>query len=70
MRCAGCSRELKDGVLYIEGAASEFIGKEPNPEVDDLVAKILSGGKTVIYCKACTNRGGPFDVKVYREEET
>lgn len=73
MRCAGCSREMKEGDLCIKGRPTEFIHKEADPFVDKLVAQILSGNKDteeIVYCQACTVHGGGFDLEVYHEEET
>jgi len=68
VRCAGCNRELKDGDLIIEDSVSGFAGVTPNADVDDLVAEILSGGKAILLCAECTQRGGKYQYKVYRDE--
>jgi len=67
VRCAGCNRQLKDGDLYIEDSSSGFLGIAAT-DVDDLVAEILSGGKTILFCEDCTEHGGKYHLKVYRGE--
>jgi len=66
--CAGCGHQFAPGDLYIEDELSGFIGKEPDPVVDGLVAEIF-GAEKVRLCDACTQQGGDYMQLVYAEEE-
>ena len=70
MTCAGCRRELEVGDHYIEGSASEFMGREDDG-MDDLMGMILGSGPAnkIIYCEDCTQRGGDFLLNTYYGDE-
>lgn len=70
MKCAGCSREMKEGDLCIRGKASEILGIAEDAETDNIMAYIFGGGDKLVLCEDCTERGGGFDVEVYHEEES
>lgn len=69
MRCAGCSREMKDGDLCIKGKASELIGIAGDTEADKVMTWIFGGGDKLILCMDCTERGHGFEVEVYHEQK-
>jgi hypothetical protein len=75
--CAGCKRELDVGDQYIEGTASEMIGRDVGPEAEALIADIMGGnasldgsmGGEIVYCEDCTVRGGNFRFNTYYGDE-
>lgn len=72
MKCAGCRRELEVGDQYIEGTASEFMGREDDC-TDDLMAMVMGSGRgeKIVYCEDCTQHGGDFMFNtVYGEESS
>jgi hypothetical protein len=67
MRCAGCQRELEVGDQFIEGSASDFLEREVDPAIGNLMADLF-GGK-IVYCEACTEPGGNFMFSTYYGDE-
>ncbi len=68
MRCAGCGKEMKEGDLCIRGSVGEFIGKSASP-VDELIAQLMSGGRDIVICEDCTERGVGFTLEPFHERE-
>lgn len=66
LKCGGCGKKLEVGDQYIEGTAAEYMGKDVDPFVGDLLADLLGGnaaldgstGGKIIYCEDCTQTGG------------
>jgi len=73
--CGGCRRELEVGDRYIEDSPAGYLGNDVSPEIDGLVADILSGDATlsgrsggkVVYCEDCTEPGGHYTFQTYGE---
>ena len=65
MRCAGCNAEIRTGDHYIEDTASGFMGNHADPEIDDLLAGVMSGGKKIVFCENCTEAGGRYKLKTF-----
>jgi hypothetical protein len=72
MKCASCHRELEVGDEYIEGTASEYLGQDVDPGVENIMAAVFGSGRgdKIVYCEDCTQEGGDFLLStVYGDED-
>jgi hypothetical protein len=68
--CAGCNRPFEVGDRYIVDTSSGFLGKDGNPEVDDIMAGIFGGSDSKLWlCEDCTEPGEGWLTETYYEED-